>query len=332
MERIALIPAYCPEDRMITLVKELHERGFCVVVIDDGSGQEYDAVFEQARAFADVQRCTPNKGKGEALKYGLKYIKENFQPPYTVVTADADGQHRTEDIVKVSDIAQQHPDSLILGKRNLDKSTPIKSRIGNGISRVLYHLTTGRNIYETQTGLRAFSDRLLPRFPNLPGHRYEFEIDMILNASDIDIIEAEIQTVYFDNNSASHFRPFQDTVSLDKEFLRYKIPSLIAGAADYLLFAVWTTMTGVWLLPSIGARIFSLLLKFILNKAVFFSEKASVARFLITSLIILLCDTFTMWGLTSLGVNVLIAKLLSGILMIAVSIIVRKIFMHFQYQ
>ena len=332
LQRIALIPAYCPEDRMLGLVKELRERGFSVVVIDDGSGSEYNAVFDAAKDYADVHRYMPNRGKGEALKYGMRVIQDQVQDPYIVVTADADGQHRVKDIVKVSDTAVDHPDSLILGKRDLDKSTPIKSRIGNGISRVLYRLTTGRNIYETQTGLRAFSDKLLPRFVNLPGHRYEFEIDMILNASDLDIIEVGIKTVYFDNNASTHFRPFADTVSLDKEFLRYKLPSLISGTAGFLLFIILASILGQWLLPCISARVLTLLLKYLLNKAIPFAEKPPLRRYLITSLIILLCDIAAMWALTALGINIFVAKLLSGFLMIFVSVIVRMIFMRIKFR
>lgn len=331
MQKIALIPAYCPEDRMIGLIKELHDRGFAVVIVDDGSGTEYDAVFEAATSYADVRRYTPNRGKGEALKYGLRYIKEQFSAPFSVVTADADGQHRVEDIVKVSDVSAQHPDSLILGKRNLDKFTPIKSRIGNNISRVLYHLTTGRNIVETQTGLRGFSDQLLSRFLNLPGHRYEYEIDMILDASDLDIIEVDIQTVYFDNNAASHFRPFQDTVSLDKEFFRYKLPSLISGCISYLLFVILTLVTKTWLLPSVAARIVSLLLTFLLDKAIPFSEKPPVGRYLITSIILLICDTAAMWGLTALGMNLYAAKIISCLLTALVSCLFRRLFMRAKF-
>lgn len=317
---------------MIGLVKKLKERGFTVVVVDDGSGSEYDAVFDAAKAYADVHRYTMNRGKGEALKYGLREIKKQFTTPYIVVTADADGQHRVEDVVKVSDTAVEHPDSLILGKRELDSSTPIKSRIGNGITRVLYRLTTGRKIYETQTGLRAFSDKLLPRFINLPGHRYEFEIDMILDASELDIIEVGIQTVYFDNNAATHFRPFADTVSLNKEFLRYKLPSLIAGGTGVLLFIVLALVTEQWLLPCIAARVFTILLKALLNKAIPFAEKPSVGRFWITSVIILLCDVAAMWGLTAIGVNDIAAKLISCVLMIAVSIVIRMVFMRMKFR
>ena len=331
LRKIALIPAYCPDSRMIGLVKDLHERSFSIVVIDDGSGKKYDAVFEAAGEYADVQRYAVNHGKGEALKYGLSYIQNQYTGPYTIVTADADGQHRVEDIVRVSDASAEHPDSLILGKRVLDPSTPIKSRLGNGITRVMYRLTTGRNIYETQTGLRAFSHKFITRFLNLPGHRYEYEIDMILDASNVDIIEVTIRTVYFNNNEGSHFRPFQDTVSLNKEFFRYKLPSLIAGAAGFLLFVFFATITGSWLLPCIAARMFTILLKFILDKAIPFSEKPPIGRYAITSLIVLLCEIAVMGGLTALGVNPIIAKLLSCVLMIVVEIIVRKIFMYIQF-
>ena len=332
MQKIALIPAYCPEDRMIGLIKELDTRGFAVVVIDDGSGEEYDELFTAARQYASVKRYTPNRGKGEALKCGMRFIKERYQAPYTVITADADGQHRVEDIVKVADAAAEHPDSLILGKRLLDKSSPIKSQIGNGITRVLYRLTTGRRIYETQTGLRAFSDRLLPRFLKLPGHRYEFEIDMILDASNADIIEVDIQTVYFDNNAASHFRPLQDTVSLNKEFLRYKLPSINAGLAGLLLFVLIVNFGGTWILACVLSRLFTILLKGGLNRVVPFAEKPSVGRYVLTSGIILLCDIGVMAALVSVGVNVFAAKVLSGIVMIFVSTIVRTVFMRVKFE
>ena len=332
MQKIALIPAYCPEDRMIGLIKELDIRGFAVVVIDDGSGEEYDELFTAARQYASVKRYTPNRGKGEALKCGMRFIKERYQAPYSVITADADGQHRVEDIVKVADAAAEHPDSLILGKRLLDKSAPIKSRIGNGITRVLYRLTTGRRIYETQTGLRAFSDTLLPRFLKLPGHRYEFEIDMILDASNADIIEVDIQTVYFDNNAASHFRPLRDTVSLNKEFLRYKLPSINAGLAGLLLFVLIVNFGGTWILACVLSRLFTILLKGCLNRVVPFAEKPSVGRYVLTSGIILLCDIGVMAALISVGVNVYAAKVLSGIVMIFVSMIVRTVFMRVKFE
>ena len=120
--------------------------------------------------------------------------------------------------------------------------------------------------------------------------------------------------------------------AMNKEFFRYKLPSLIAGATGYLLFAVLTALTGGWLLPSVIARMFTLLLKYVLNKAVFFSEKAPVSRFWITALILLLCDTGIMWGLTAIGMNVYAAKLISCAMIIVIGAAVRKSFMLRKYR
>ncbi len=326
MRTIALIPAYKPNERLIDLVMELKKRGIDPVVVDDGSSHKFDEIFDYVAAYARVVRYSPNKGKGEALKHGLSYIKEHFEKPYVVVTADADGQHRVEDIIKVSQVASEHKSTLVLGKRILGRSAPFKSRLGNGTTRLFYYLTTGRRIYETQTGLRAFDDSLLDRYIDLPGHRYEYEMDVMLISSDIDIIETQIETVYFDNNSASHFRAVKDTHLLHREYARYKIPSLITAVFDYLAFALTVLLTHTFLIPNICVRTASFILKFILCRTVKFSEKAGLLRYLLTSAAVIILDTLVIWGFSAIGMNVFIAKLISGILMIGVSIGLRILF------
>lgn len=331
MRRIALIPAYKPAYTMTDLVMELKKRSFDVVLVDDGSGHTFDEIFGYAGLYAKLLRHKVNKGKGEALKTGLRYIKEHFEAPYTVVTADCDGQHRVEDIEKVSIEGQAHPDSLVLGKRVLSKSAPLKSRLGNGTTRFYYFVTTGRKVYETQTGLRAFSDGMIDRYIDLPGKRYEYEMDMMLISSDLEIREVPIETVYINNNADSHFRPFKDTLTLWSEYLRYKLPSLITAAADYAAFALAVIFSGSFLIPNLIVRTATFLLKFILNKAVKFSEKAGVVRYLVTSLVIILLDTGVILGLSELGMNIFLAKLLSGILMIGVSVGMRILFQKKRY-
>ena len=154
---------------------------------------------------------------------------------------------------------------------------------------------------------------------------------MILDAADADIIEVDIQTVYFDNNAASHFRPLQDTVSLNKEFFRYKLPSINAGLAGLLLFVLIVNFGGAWMAACVLSRLFTILLKFGLNKVVPFAEKPPVGRYLVTSGIVLLCDIGLMAGLMSVGMNVYAAKLVSGIAMILVSMTVRTVFMRIKF-
>lgn len=328
MRKIALIPAYKPAYTMTDLVMELKKRSFEVVVVDDGSGRKYEEVFGYVGLYAKLVRHKVNKGKGEALKTGLRYIREHYEAPYIVVTADCDGQHRVEDIVKVSEEGENYPESLILGKRVLDKSTPFLSRLGNGTTRVYYFVTTGRRIYETQTGLRAFSDRLVDKYIDLPGKRYEYEMDMMLISSDIDIREVPIETVYIDNNADSHFHPFKDTITLWREYIRYKIPSLLTAAVDYAAFALAALFSETFLIPNLIVRTATFILKYILNRKIKFSEKAGPVRYIITSLTIILLDTAVIWGFSALGMNIYIAKLISGVLMIGVSVGMRMLFMR----
>ena len=197
---IALIPAYMPVNEIITIVSELSARQFSVVVVNDGSPTEYDPVFEQAASFAEVIRLPENTGKGEALKEGLRFIAKTYPSPYIVVTLDADGQHKLEDVYRVVEMA-----------------------IGNSITNVLYKLTTKSSLNDTQTGLRAFSDRSIDKVLHSGGSKYEFEMFMLLNFSRTDNIrELPIQTIYANGeNATTHFRAIKDSLRIYRVFFRY---------------------------------------------------------------------------------------------------------------
>ena len=98
---VALIPAYNPSESLITLVHELLEKEIRCVVVDDGSGQSYEGIFASLDPGTTVLHQVPNQGKGAALKRGMRYLQDVY-PDAVVVTADADGQHLSEDIVRVS--------------------------------------------------------------------------------------------------------------------------------------------------------------------------------------------------------------------------------------
>ena len=133
--RIALIPAYEPEEGLAELAKAMADRGFQVLIVDDGSGEAYGPVFQAAAPYARLLRHEKNRGKGAAIKTGLKWIGESAEPPYTVVTVDADGQHLPQDAARVCAAAEAEPDALILGGRRFEGKVPLRSRFGNGVTR-----------------------------------------------------------------------------------------------------------------------------------------------------------------------------------------------------
>ena len=104
-----VIPAYQPDNKLIKLIERIHEKSdFHILVIDDGSSSKCQDIFDKAEQYATVLRHQVNQGKGQALKTVFAYIQQ--QNSYgTVVTADADGQHKIWDIFRTANKASENP-------------------------------------------------------------------------------------------------------------------------------------------------------------------------------------------------------------------------------
>lgn len=222
-KRYALIPAYKPDKKLIKITVQLIENGYSVVVVDDGSGPEYADIFYEILPYVELLIHEVNKGKGAAIKTGLEFIAEDGKENYTVVTLDADGQHSIEDVIRVTEVAEKEINSLILGVRGFDKNVPIRSRLGNVITRCIFLFVTGIRIQDTQTGLRAFSDKQVEFMRSIAGERYEYEINVLLEYTKggMLICQIPIETIYLDNNNSSHFHVIRDSVLIYAQILKH---------------------------------------------------------------------------------------------------------------
>lgn len=215
MDNIAiLIPAYQPDEKLVGLVAALRETFTHVVVVDDGSTEGEDAFTAVGGRVDIVLKHETNRGKGAALKTGLAWIRENLPDIAGIVTADADGQHRPDDICRIAEATATHRGGLVLGVRTFEGPIPFRSRWGNGWTRILFRLLTGLAIRDTQTGLRGIPVDLLDRMIALRGDRYEYETRMLVDARHHPSppLQLPIQTVYLEGNQASHYRPLRDTL------------------------------------------------------------------------------------------------------------------------
>ena len=111
-----VIPAYQPDNKLIKLIEKIHEKSdFRILVIDDGSSSKCQNIFDKAEQYATVLRHQVNQGKGQALKTAFDYIRQ--QNSYgTVVTADADGQHKIWDILRTANKASENPNKKCFKK------------------------------------------------------------------------------------------------------------------------------------------------------------------------------------------------------------------------
>ena len=236
---IVLIPAYQPDEQLVLLAKRFSEQtDFSLVVVNDGSSPDKDAVFAALPPEVTVLRHEKNRGKGCAMKTGMAYIWEHFSHDEGVVVVDADGQHLLPDVQRVCEALHENPDALVLGARRFTGNVPLRSKLGNTVTRYVFALASGVKIYDTQTGLRAFSVSRIPAFLALKGERYEYEMHMLLGAAQqhIPMIEVFIETVYLDaENSSSHFHPLRDSFRIYASILKFTCSSFAAFGIDYVM-------------------------------------------------------------------------------------------------
>lgn len=258
LDAVVLIPSLHPDHLLTDYADALCAQGFQrILVVDDGSGPEYAAWFDQLR---EKPGCTvigyaKNGGKGHALKHGMRHILENFPDAPGVVTADSDGQHTAEDVLNCARAALASPETLVLGSRDFSgRDIPAKSRAGNRLTSLFFALLYGTWLPDTQTGLRAFTLDMVPFMLRVPGDRFEYEMNMLIACSNqhIPFEKVPIETIYIEENRRTHFRPFHDSVRIYRQlfgnFIKYASASGLSTVLDVALF----TLMDKWLLPMTG--------------------------------------------------------------------------------
>lgn len=317
---LVLIPAYQPGERLGTLVRELltAEPDLDVLVVDDGSGPTYDDAFAATTAAgATLLRHDRNRGKGAALKTGFRHALADH-PGSDVVTADSDGQHRVDDILRVASAVDAGDGALVLGARHFTGDVPLRSRVGNAIARSAFTLATGLRLRDTQTGLRGVPAQLLPALVDLPGDGFEYELNQLLSSPGAGrrIREVPIATVYLDQNASSHFRPLADSARVMSRLGRYLTASIGSFVVDLLVLQLAYLLTGALLPAVVIARALSGAANFLANRYVVFPPaerppfRLHALRYFLLAAVLLVTGYAGLAALVAFGIPVVIAKVL----------------------
>jgi glycosyltransferase involved in cell wall biosynthesis len=281
---VFLFPSYQPTALFCELLEELRKTDPSpIVVVDDGSGPAYGELFQRAGLVSDtvVLKNAVNLGKGAALKHGMNHVLVSHPDCIGVVTADADGQHAVSDILKVAAELRARPAEAVFGSRDFKRDVPLRSKIGNVVSRYIYRFLIGLNLSDTQTGLRGTPRRLMELSLAIRSNRYEFETEQIIAAKTarIQLREVPIQTVYIDDNSGSHFNPLLDSFRIYFVLLRYALSSIATALTDFVVFFILTANGMAVLGANMFARAFALWLQFMLLKKYVFKSGAGLSIF-----------------------------------------------------
>ena len=285
MKVMAVVPSYKPDEKLSGVLSGLRQAGFeRVILVDDGSGKDYEAFFRQAEEQSGcvLLRHEQNGGKGKALKTAFAWFLEHCEEDVGVVTVDGDGQHDPQDAVRCAQALEKAPESLVLGVRRFDgKDVPFRSAFGNKATAWCFRFLCGVRVSDTQTGLRAMGKDFLRALLDVPGDRYEYETNMLLATSKlrVPIVEVPIRTVYLDQNATSHFNPLKDSLAIYRQIFRFLSVSLGSTVLDVALFTLLD-----WLLGGVGpelrllgatviARVVSSLCNFAGNRTLVFASR-----------------------------------------------------------
>ena len=150
-----VIAAYNEERSVPKVIADLHKAGYHnVVVVDDGSTDKtFDATVN---AGATALQHVVNRGQGAALKTGIDYALE--QGADIIVTFDADGQHRTEDLPAIIKPVASGTADVTFGSRFLKKTNvPFIRKILLKGSVLVLLLFYGVKMTDAHNGFRALS-------------------------------------------------------------------------------------------------------------------------------------------------------------------------------
>lgn len=312
-----LIPTLNPDDNLVDYIVSLISNGFnYIVVVNDGSLESKEYIFDKIRAYNECKVIdhAVNLGKGRALKNGFNHCLNfhgNDAGIKHVITVDSDGQHKVEDVIRVDEFSNSlSEESLVLGCRDFSlTSIPFKSKSGNKITRSIFRLLYGAKISDTQTGLRSIPKSKLDAYMRLAGEGFEYETNMLVYNSikKSPIEEISIQTVYYDNNSLSHFNPVNDSIAIYKiiinSFLKFVFASLSSAIIDLgafqLMILLLSGLVGNQriLIATIIARSISSLYNYTVNRKIVFKNKnnirITIVKYYLLCIILMLLSAFS---------------------------------------
>ncbi len=241
------IPAFNEEKNVAPIITKLVREGYQVLVCNDGSSDMTGEIAEKLGAI--VINHEKNRGYGASIR--SIFLKAKELNADILVTFDADGQHRIEDISKLLVALKNNQADIAIGSRFLeDESTDMPSYRKKGIKAItkISNITSKNKLTDSQSGLRAYNNNAINKItPSELGMGVSTEILIKANKNNLKTVEVPIIVLYEGDTSthdpishgASVMLSTMKFISIDNPLKFYGIPGLIFLSIG-LFFAVWT--------------------------------------------------------------------------------------------
>ena len=228
------IPAYNEEKNIASIIIKLKKITDSIIVCDDGSSDMTSDISKNLGAIVITHK--KNMGYGVAINSIFQKAKElNID---LLVTFDADGQHRVEDIEKVVEPIKNNTADLVIGSRFLDKKSNVPNyrKIGIKVITKMTNASIKKKLTDSQSGFRAYNKQVLSQIsPSDIGMGISTEILIKSSSKGLRIMEVPV-TILYSGDTSTHNPVSHGTsvllstikfTSIEHPLKFYGIPSVI---------------------------------------------------------------------------------------------------------
>ena len=248
MEIVIGIPAFNEEKNISAIILKLKKITNTIIVCNDGSSDLTNKIAEELGAI--VINHSKNLGYGAAIR--SIFLKAKEMNSDILVTFDADGQHRIEDIKQVIQPIIENKTDIVIGSRFLNEEeneVPEYRKIGIKIITKVTNASINQKITDSQSGFRAYSKQVLEKLsPSDVGMGISTEILIKSSKMGFKILEVPIKILYQGENTSTHnpishgtsvlFSTIKYT-SIEHPLKFYGIPAIIFVIVG-LSFSIWS--------------------------------------------------------------------------------------------
>ena len=244
MKIIVGIPAFNEEKNIAAIITKLADITDTIIVCNDGSSDLTSDIAEKMGAF--VINHEKNLGYGAAIR--SIFLKAKELDGDILVTFDADGQHRIEDIEKVTKPIIDQEVDLVIGSRFLDESekeVPQYRKVGIKVITKITNASIKKQLTDSQSGFRAYSKKVLNELnPSELGMGISTEILIKASAKNFRISEVPINITYFGDTSTHNPITHGSSVILSTiKFTSIEHPLKFYGIPSIIFFIVGISFT-----------------------------------------------------------------------------------------
>ncbi len=199
MKLSIIIPVFNEENYILNVLKKVNEQKkkfeIEIIVVDDGSTDGTKLILKENKQLYDkLVNCIKNKGKGNAISQGVKYVTGDY-----VLIQDADLEYNPEDYEKLLQPVLNYNAEVVYGSRfkgsEAKRILYFKNRIANFLLSLLASLITNINFSDVETGYKLIKTDLIKNL-NLKEKSFGIEIELTIKLSKKNVKFYEVGISY----------------------------------------------------------------------------------------------------------------------------------------